>query len=232
MDNICISDVKSNDTVDDSFQAFLVRDAEFTKTEEYPILHQDMISTSIPKKIMPFNKALNYRGDLSDTFICFYSPDKTFERVRRNPKKYINFFKRTAGIIGFDFSVHGDMPIIKQKAQMNDNLSLTYFFANEGIPIIPNVRCGDDELLDEFLSALPKSTVVALGTHGFCKEIREKCEWYCFIEHIITKLEPTTIIVYGTLTGKIFEPLKSKANFVFFDSWITQRYKEAKKNGN
>lgn len=133
--------------VPDSFQAYLVEGASFTKTEEYPILKEDMISKNIPIDIMPFNKAITYRGDLSKTFICFFEPDETFERVRRNPKKYLNFFKRTAGIIGFDFSVHSDMPIIKQKSQMNDNLSLTYFYGNNGIPVIPNLRCGIDELI-------------------------------------------------------------------------------------
>lgn len=74
-----------------------------------------MISKNIPIGIMPFNKAITYRGSIQDIYLLF-EPDETFERVRRNPKKYLNFFKRTAGIIGFDFSVHSDMPIIKQKS--------------------------------------------------------------------------------------------------------------------
>jgi len=127
MNTITIPSVGLYDAVDDSFQAFLVDGAFFTHNEEYPILREDMISTTIPKKIMPFSKAITFQGDLSNTFICFFSPDKTFERVRRNPRKYIHFFKRTAGIIGFDFSIHDDMPIIKQKTQINDNLSLTFF---------------------------------------------------------------------------------------------------------
>ena len=62
----------SQKQVSDSFQAFLVEGVTFTKNEEYPILESQMISKDIPKKIMPFNKALNYRGDLSDTFIGTY----------------------------------------------------------------------------------------------------------------------------------------------------------------
>lgn len=91
MDSISILDIGFNDAVDDSFQAFLVDGALFTHKEEYPILREDMISTSVPKKIMPFSKAITFQGDLSDTFICFFSPDKTFERIRRNPRKYIHF---------------------------------------------------------------------------------------------------------------------------------------------
>ena len=80
-------------TVVDSFGAFWVEGARFTSHEEYPIIEERMIATEIPVEIMPFNKALTYRGDLSKTFICTYSPDKTFERIRRNPQRYLDFSK-------------------------------------------------------------------------------------------------------------------------------------------
>lgn len=220
------------EVVSDSFQAYLVEGASFTKEEEYPILPKTMISVSLPSKIMPFNKAITYSGDLRDTFICFFSPDESFERVRKNPKRYVDFFKRTAGIIGFDYSVHSDMPIVKQKSQMNDNLSLTYFFGRQGIPVIPNIRCGCNELLPEFLSAIPKHSTIAVGTHGFIKTKQEKCEWYCFLDAIIQILKPTAIVVYGHLTGPIFDEIKTKANFTFYDSWISTRFKEVNKNAN
>ena len=218
--------------IPDSFQAYLVEGASFTKKEEYPILKENMISKCIPIDIMPFNKAITYRGDLSKTFICFFEPDETFERVRRNPKKYLNFFKKTAGIIGFDFSVHSDMPVIKQKSQMNDNLSLTYFFGSNGIPIIPNIRCGIDELIPEYLETIPKHSIIAIGTHGFIKTIPEKCEWLCFLEKIIAELEPEKIIVYGTMSGKIFDDVKENHDFVFYDYWIAKRVKEVSRHGN
>ena len=209
-----------NHIIEDSFGAFLVDDAYFTGDEEYPLLEKWMISKTQPFRIMPFDKALNYRGDLSDCFICFYARDVTFERVRRTPKRYLSFFQRCAGIIGFDFSIHSDMPIIKQKAQMYDNLALTYFYGKNYIPIIPNLRCGIDELLPEFLDAIPKHVLVALGVHGFIKSAPMKAEWYCFIDTIIKELEPSGIIVYGSLTGKIFDELKNRCPFYFYEPWI------------
>ena len=149
--------------VSDSFQSFLVRGAHFTEKEEYPIIPDKYVSSVIPQKVMPFSKAITYRGNLYDTFIVFYSPDETFERVRRSPKRYTSFFKRTAGIIGLDYSIHSDMPIIKQKAQIYDNLALTYYYGSCGIPIIPNLRCGIDELLPEFLSAIPRTILLLLA---------------------------------------------------------------------
>ena len=221
-----------NKKVPDSFQAYLVEDAHFTKQEEYPILEDYMISKSIPIDIMPFNKAITYQGDLSKTFICFFESDETFERVRRNPRRYLNFFKRTAGIIGFDFSVHSDMQVIKQKSQMNDNLSLNYFYGKQGVKLIPNIRCGIDELIPEYLETIPKYSLIAVGTHGFIKTSQERCEWYCFLEKLIKEIEPKVIIVYGTLPGKIFDNMKNKQKFVFYDSWIAKRVKEVSSYGN
>ena len=218
--------------VPDSFQAFLVEQANFTKTEEYPILQPDMIFNGVPDKIIPFQKAWNLRhqADLSNTFVCFYSPDSEFERVRRNPAQFVPFFKSTAGIIGFDFSIHQDMPIIKQKSQMNDNLSLTYYFASKGIPIIPNLRCGVEEVSDEFFSTIPQKSTVAIGTHGFFKHEEEKCEWFCFLEKVIDQLKPARVIVYGSLKSPLFDPLKQKTQFHCFTPWISERWKQQELN--
>lgn len=212
--------------VPDSFQSFLVSGAKFTLTEEYPILEKGMISQSIPEKIMPFSKAITFKGSLQKTFISFYSPDQSFERIRKTPHRYISFFRKTAGIIGFDFSIHSDMPIIKQKSQMNDNLSLTYFFAKQGIPVIPNIRCGNDELLPEFLSAIPDKSYVAIGTHGFIKETWQQCEWFCFLETLLNLNRPKGIIVYGFLTNSMFDSLKKQVPFYFYKPWIYEHGKK------
>lgn len=178
---------------------------------------QILFHATYQRKFYLSSKAITYHGDLSNTFISFYSPDSTFERIRKNPKRYISFFKKTAGIIGPDFSIHSDMPVVKQKAQINDNLSLAYYYGSKGIPLIPNLRCGIDELLPEFLSAIPRHTLVAIGTHGFIKQKQEQCEWYCFIETFCKVLQPTGIIVYGSLHNKMFDELKNTIHSFFMN---------------
>lgn len=208
--------------IPDSFNAFLVEGAYFTSKLEYPIIEKIMISKEIPLKIMPFEKAINYKGDLTDTYIYFYSLDKTFERLRRNPNRYINFFKRCAGFIGLDFSVHTDMPLAKQISQINDNLSLTYFFCKNGIKCIPNIRYGSDETAEEYLNAFPKHTLIAIGTHGFYKTTCQKSEMYCFIENVIKHLEPSGIIIVGPLNDEVIINLSNKTKFYLYKSWMEE----------
>ncbi len=222
----------SNNKVVDSFQVFLVDGADFTQIEEYPILKKEMVPSKLPEKIMPFSRAICYSGDLSQTVIYFFSPDSTFERVRRDPKKYLSFFKRTAGIIGPDFSVHDDMPIVKQKSQLNDNLSLSFYYANNGIPLYPSARCGSEELEDEYLAAFPKRTIVALGVHGFIKMKHQKYEWRHWLEKIIDTLEPCGLLIVGHLDKKLIDDFSNRTNFYFYDSFIEERWKEVTKNVN
>ena len=187
-----------------------------------------MVPNHPPRKIMPFSKAITYRGDLSDYCIYFYSMDETFERVRKKPKRYLSFFKRSGGIIGFDFSVHTDMPIIKQKAQMNDNLSLSFYFAQNGVPLYPNCRGGADSVNEEYLQAFPKNTLIALGAHGFVRLKEQKQEWRVWIETIIKKLEPKGLIIVGHLPKEIILTYQNFTNLYVFDSLIEERRKEQK----
>lgn len=222
----------SSEGVEDSFNAFLVENAYFTaRGEEYPIIPETMIAKSVPERILPFEKAITSREDLSKTTICFYSKDKTFERVRRNPAKYVDFFRKTAGIIGFDFSIHTDMQVVKQKSQINDNLSLTYYYGNKGVPVIPNLRCGINELLPEFFEAIPKNNIVAVGTHGFVKYYEQQYEWYCFLEKVLDQLNPSHIVVYGTLRGTILKSFRDDPRFVLYDAWF-DTHRRGKRDDN
>jgi len=221
-----------NDMVIDSFHAFLVDGADFTLNYELPIIRSDMVAKKPPKSIMPFDKAYNYHGDLSEVFVCFYAQDLTFERIRRNPEKYLSFFKKCAGIIGFDYSIHSDMNRAKQISQANDNLSLTYYYGNQGITIIPNLRDGYNELTNEIFEAMPKKSYISIGTYGFIKTKRAQYEWYLLIKKIISELDPLGIIVYGPLNNPIFDELKNKCMFYIYPSWLSQDRKRRNKYVN
>ena len=219
--------------VEDSFKAFLIEKAELTDTEGYPKIREDMISTSLPFEIITFKESLKVpKEKRKNYYVCTYSPDKPFIRILNNPKRYVKYFQQFAGIIGFDFSIHSDMPPIIQKQQMNNNLSLTYYFGNNQVLTIPNIRTGSNYISQEFYEALPKNTLVAVGTHGFIKNKTQKYEWYYCLREIIDRLNPAGIIVYGTLRGKLFDRIKEMVPVYQYDSWADKKYKKEKANRN
>lgn len=218
--------MSKNKMTKDSFQAFLVKGAEFTKNEEYPIIPPEMVSKEIPLDIVPFAKVTSKR-DISKTYICFYEPDGEFEKVRKNPSRFLSIFKKAAGIITPDFSIHSDMPLIKQKAQRNDNLSLAYYYLSNGVKGIINVREGVDEINDDYFSALPRETLVSIGTHGFVASKAKEAEIYCFVERIVEELNPTGIVVYGPLPGSIRQSFPDTPFYVF-EPWINKNRRRRK----
>ena len=221
--------------VEDTFKAYLIDNAKLTENEGYPKIRKDMISNQLPVDIVTFKESLKIPVDMrKNYYVCTYSPDKTFMRILTNPKRYVDYFKQFAGIIGFDFSIHSDMPPIIQKQQMNNNLSLTYFYGNNGVMVIPNIRTGSNYLSREFYEAIPEGTLIAIGTHGFIKNNTQRYEWYHCLNQIIELLKPSGIIVFGTLHGKLFDKIKEKVPIYQYDSWADKKYKKEKvlKNGN
>ena len=212
-----------NKKVPDNFKASLVEGASFTAVEEYPILESSFISNEMPKKIIPFDKSREIKNR-KDYFVCFYCADETFNRIYAYPKKYLNYLKSFAGVITPDWSIHEDLPIIKQKENMNKNLEMAYYYGNNGIKIIPNIRVGTDRLKEEYYSALPKNTTVAIGTYGFIKTIDEQENCDAFIEDVIYYLSPRAIIVYGAMPKRTFQKyVKYGVRFYQYDPYMTTK---------
>ena len=111
---------------------------------------------------------------------------------------------------------------------MNDNLSLSFYFAQNGVPLYPNCRGGADSVNEEYLQAFPKNTLIALGAHGFVRLKEQKQEWRVWIETIIKKLEPKGLIIVGHLPKEIILTYQNFTNLYVFDSLIEERRKEQK----
>lgn len=204
-------------------KTFLTKDAEFTDIEEYPILKEEFISKAVPYKIIPFDKSLKVKNR-KDYYVCFYCNDDSFKNIYNYPYKYLNYLKTFAGVITPDFSPYGDIKIIKQKTNINKNLELGYFYGNNNIKIIPNIRYGVQETMEEFYKAIPKGTLVSIGTYGFIKTLYEQNNYIDFLERLIDNLHPSGIIVYGSMPERVFKRFKKYGiNFYQYNAYITDK---------
>lgn len=206
---------KKKKRVKDVFKAYLTVGAERTPIEEYPIIPIWMIPTEVGNiKVIPFSKWKDVRKHIDEYYICFYCDDDKFLSVLNNPQKYVRLFRRAKGIIGFDYSVYSDMPVYKQKAQMGRNLSLTFYYGMLNIKIIPNVRFGIDVTREDFLKAIPKNSVIAIGSYGCVHTKDEQKRYRNFLEGILSELEPRYIVVYGAMPMEVFGQYLDKYSFV------------------
>lgn len=208
--------------VEDTFKAFLIEGAHFMDGEEYPIIEEWMVPDEVSEdiKIIPFGRIKEVKH-IEDYYICFFCRDKDFNCVRNNPRKYLNLFRRAKGIIGFDFSVYCDMKKVKQKSQMNDNLSYTFFYGFRYVKVIPNVRPGNDETVENYLKAFPRNSIIAIGSYGCVDTMKEKERFIHFLDTILPELKPRIIVVYGAMPEDVFGGYINEYRFIQVDPYIS-----------
>jgi hypothetical protein len=223
---------ESKNRVKDLFGAFLIEESNWVGQEEYPKIEDWMVPVNLPQKMIPFDriKEINHT---SEYFVCFYCKDESFTKIQKNPKRYVNMLRKFAGIIGFDYSIYTDMPIIKQKSQMFVDVSLSYYFGKNGIPIIPNIRYGVEDTQEEFLKAIPHNTLIAFGTYGFIKTIQEQQVWFDALHKVITQLNPNGIVVYGSFPNDLRRWMELyQVPLYIYESYTSLKMKEVKNNAN
>ena len=199
---------KPKKKVPDDFKAYLVEGAQFTQTEGYPILEEWMIPKEIEDCpfIIPMNQISRFdEHTIRNAYISFYCRDRDFKKIMNSPSRYLRLFRKAKAIIGFDFSIYEDMPLIKQKSQINDNLSLSFYYGIRNIKIIPNIRYGSRQTRDGFLEAIPKNSIISIGSYGCVRSKNEKQAFREFLKEMLPAIQPSRIIVYGAAPNDVFK---------------------------
>ena len=182
----------------DVWNAFMVEDAVYESDSEIPCV---ALETTLPEKLISFSNAIG--GNDFEAWVHFYEDDAVFERVWNNPRRYLPILKRYKGVISPDFSIYRDMPLVMQKWNIYRSRAVAFWLQKNGIPVIVNVRWGDERTYDVCCAGVPKGASIAVGSHGCIKLLREREYFARGLSHAVETLTPKTIIVYGTARHRI-----------------------------
>lgn len=198
----------------DVFRSFLVKNAAYDGSLEIPCIKPVDI---IPNILTVFSKAI--RSTDYDAWVHFYEDDVNFERIWNRPKTYLPILKKFDGVITPDFSVYRDMPLVMQQWNIYRSRAIGHWLQENGVPVIPNVRFGDERTFETSCTGIQKHGIIAIGSHGCIKLSDDRKYFINGLSYVINKLEPSTLVVYGTAPDKIFLPYKEKGIEVLqFDS--------------
>lgn len=183
----------------DVFHAFLVENAEYEGALEIPCMR---LETKVPNALIPFSKAISAHEN--DQWVHFYEDDSKFERLWREPRRYLPIIKRFNGVISPDFSVYRDMPLVMQQWNTYRGRAIGHWLQEQGVCVIPNIRFGDERSLDFCCAGVPKGGTIAVGTHGCIRQNEDREYFKQGLRHAVKTLVPRTIVVYGTTPADIF----------------------------
>ena len=149
------------------------------------------------KEWIGFNYVLSDK-DPQGKAVHFFISDYQFERVFNNPDKYIKKLQQYECVLSPDFSPYGDMPHVTQIFNHYRKHWCARYFQENGIKVIPTIRCSTDERsLEWYLDGEPCEGVVAYSSMWIKEDTESydiaKKEWCGMIE----KLKPTKVFLYG-----------------------------------
>ena len=198
----------------DVFNSFLVREAEYSGKYEIPCIEG---SSDVPKHLVAFSKATACKE--LNCWVHFYEDDYQFERLWRNPEKYLELLKKYEGVILPDFSVYRDMPYVMQIWNIYRSRAIGNWLQKNNIKVIPNIRYGDRRTWKISCDGVSKGGTIAVGTHGTIKNAIDRMYFSEGLKYVVSALSPQNIVVYGTAPYTIFKTYKDAGiNIIQFDS--------------
>lgn len=207
----------------DVFHAFMVENADFSGALELPCIK---MQDRIPNRMIPFSKAVG--GNDYDQWVHFYEDDVAFERIWNHPNKYLPILQRYRGVISPDFSLYRDMPLVMQAWNTYRNRAVAHWLQENGVPVIPNIRWGDERSFSFCCDGIDSDGIIAVGSHGCIKSLHERRYFQHGLDYVIRTLHPKAIVVYGTAPDVIFDAYRAAGIMIHqFDSNYAVSHREA-----
>lgn len=211
----------SRQSCKDVFNAFLVKEATYSGLFEIPNIQK---CRSIPNKLISFSKCINSKD--YDSWVHFYQDDFSFERIWRNPKRYLKILKRFNGVILPDFSLYRDMPLVMQIWNIYRSRAIGCWLQKNDILVIPNIRYGDERTFRLSCCGIEKNSVIAIGSNGTYQHNVDKAIFDKGLDVVIKSIEPIAIIIYGSLSKKLQKICNEKGIALYhFESDVALSHK-------
>lgn len=208
----------------DVFNSFLVVLASYAGVFEFPVIYP---CYEIPNRLILFSKCISSKDH--DYWVHFFEDDYLFERLWRNPKKYLPILKQYNGVILPDFSLYRDMPLVMQLWNIYRSRAIGCWLQVNGVKVIPNVRFGDERTYHCCCDGLTKHSVIAIGTHGTIKNSLDRDIFIKGLGVVISKLQPIAIVVYGSVPDTVFSKYREQnIQIIPFESEFSKAMKQIK----
>lgn len=132
-----------------------------------------------------------------DKGVHFFISDYQFERLWREPARYIKILKNFPCVLTPDFSLYTDMPIAIQVYNIYRSRLIGQIMQQEGICVIPTLQWSTPESYDFAFDGTPEESTVAVSTVGVMKKSESISLWCDGMAEALKRLRPKKILMYA-----------------------------------
>lgn len=206
---------------DDGFAPWLLEGALLD--HGYPRIKPLPSTLPMPRDLVPFDK--RNKTTNRHAFIHFYEDDTRFRALAANPDRYIPKLREFDGVITPDFSLYWNAPLPVLQANVYRSRVIGHYLQRAGLPVVPNVRWGDERTFDFCFRGIAQHSMVAISTVGCISSRKEKQLFSLGLDAMMAALKPSRVIVNGIMPAEVFGRHWRDAEFRTYASW-THRMKE------
>lgn len=156
---------------------------------------------------------------VKDLNLNFFVHDYMLNPIWNNPDKYIEHLKCFGSVCGFDFTIDINSPLALQIYNKYRNHVLSWYFANNGVKVIPKVDILPD-CSDWIYDGLPHDSTLCCSTQGRAYNGAAKKEFAECFAQMESVLNPHRVIIVGT---KI--EFEHKCDIIWLDNFLMEHYK-------
>lgn len=186
----------------DTFNERLLKGLTLTRPYDIPLLEP---CQATPSKLVAFSEAMGADRQDADSWVHFYEDDFKFERFWNKPEETLERLDGFAGLIGPDFSLYENMPVVQKIHNTYRNQLLSAWAQRCGVQVIANVRLSGPDSVPYSLAGIPAHSTIAFGLHGCLKKVENRQQAVQEIVLACDRLLPSNVLIYGSDAYRVAE---------------------------
>lgn len=128
----------------------------------------------------------------------FFLDDYQFERVWKEPNKYLPYLQKFKYVVAPDFSLYTDHPKAVQIFNHYRKHWCARYWQENGVNVIPCLCWSTPDSFEWCFDGEPKHSTVCVSTiGGFGNHVNNKDAWVAGYREALERLEPEHVILFG-----------------------------------
>lgn len=155
-------------------------------------------------EVIGFNYMLGEKHP-EDKVLHFFLDDYQFERVWKEPDKYIPYLRKFRYVIAPDFSLYVNHPKAVQIFNHYRKHWCARYWQDHGVNVIPCICWSDESSFEWCFDGTPKHAPICISTiGGFGNHVDNREAWLSGYKECVRVLEPSQILIFG----EVYEELQ------------------------
>jgi len=152
-----------------------------------------------PPDMISFNFCMSAKDYTPGVHFCI--DDYQFERVWKQPAKYLDLLRKFDCVVCPDFSIYIDMPYPMKLWNLYRSRALGHWWQQEGLNVVPNVTWSDESSFEYCFDGIPQGGTIFISTVGVTRDKGSRSLTLLGMKEVKKRIKPKRVLLLGSDLG-------------------------------